>query len=134
MDFTNYGGLDVIKLAYYVANANTSNIVMKFYTDLSNYYTLTISAPAAGYRISSVLMSAATVTGAPTWSNITQVDVSTTSTAGGASSVTLDGLRIEDRDSTIETDVLVTRTILGSPIVKTNGVPLDIEFTVDFTL
>ena len=53
-----------------------------------------------------------------------------TATAGGTASVDIDGLRIEDVDANREESALISRAVLGSPIVKTVGLPLDIEYAI----
>jgi archaellin len=106
---------------------------LRFVTSAGNYFQTSIATPASGtYTIASVLKSAFTTTGSPDWSNITQVDIVVTSTAGGIGSIDFDGVRIEDTDANQEESVLVSRSILGSPLVKTADLPLDIEYAVTF--
>ena len=123
---------DTFALSYNVANAFTSSIQVRFMTDASNYYSYTIAAPGAGYRVSRFSKSQLTKTGNPT--DITQVSIINTATAGGTSTVILDGLRTDDGDYNDPGSVLLSRAILGSPIEKPAGVPFEIEYTLDVTL
>lgn len=130
-DLSGYGPTDQFTFVYRANNAFVSTVVLRFKTDATNYYAVSISAPASGvYTINSFNKSAAVANGSPDWSNITSVDIAVTATAGGTASIDFDGLRIEDRDSAREDDVLVSRSVLGSPVTKTLGVPLDIEYTL----
>jgi hypothetical protein len=52
-------------------------------------------------------------------------------TAGGtAGFVTLDGLRAEDTDTINNEYALISRAIPGSPIIKDDTSPMDIEYTL----
>jgi hypothetical protein len=130
-DLSGYSDADQFVFAYRANSAFVSSVVIRFKTDASNYYSLTVATPANGvYAITSVNKSALTVTGSPSWANITAVDILVTATAGGTASIDLDAVRIEDRDSAQEDNVLVSRSVLGSPVVKTVNVPLDVEYAI----
>lgn len=131
MDLSEYSDLDQFVLAYRANTANTSSITVYFQTDPSNHYSWTIASPSNGvYAIASTTKGAMTKTGSADWSNITSIRVRVVSTGGGASTVDFDGLRVEDVDANREESVLVSRAVLGSPIVKTVGLPLDIEYAI----
>lgn len=123
---------DTFALSYNVANAFTSSIQVRFMTDASNYYSYTINAPAAGYKVSRFSKSQLIKTGSPT--DITQISIINTATAGGTSTVILDGLRTDDGDFNDPGSLLMSRAILGTPIDKPAGVPFEIEYTLDVTL
>ncbi len=131
LDLLGYGDTDEFKLAYWVSSANCSNIKLKLMTSVSDYYTLTISTPSSGYHVNTFNKGDFTITGSPTWSNITSVDVAATATSGGAVNVDFDGLRIEDSDSFNPDYFLVSRAVLSSPLVKDNSAPMDIEYRLD---
>lgn len=130
LDFNDNPSTDSFTLAYNVGNANTSAIRIRFYTDSSNYYDMNITSPSAGYKFTSVTKSALTATGSPDWSDITAIDVTTISGAGGASDVLFDGLRIEDNDTTNLDYGLLARFIPAVPVVKPLGQVLDFEYTL----
>lgn len=128
---------DSFTFAFNVANANTNQIVFKFMTNSSNYYSFTLASGTvgtAGYKVIELTKGSAVVTGAPSWDNITEIQVSTTSKASGASSVEFEAIRIEDKDSQNIDYILVARKVLSTPVTKVTGQPLDIEFTMDITV
>lgn len=134
LDFSGNSGNDKFILAYNVGNANTSNIQVRMMTDASNYYNFSLGAQTAGYKVTEFAKSTATVTGTPSWANITMIQILTTSGAGGASAVNYDGLRIEDVDTINPDYVLVSRELLASPFTKELGKANEIEFTLDVTI
>lgn len=134
LDLSGYSAADKFVLAYNIGNANTTNIKVLFLTDAANYYTITITSPAAGYNITEVAKGSATVTGVPSWGNITEIRIATTSGAGGASAVYYDGLRIDDVDTTNPDYVMVSRELLATPFVKVDGKTQEIEFSLGVTV
>lgn len=133
-DLSGYSSADYFNFAYNVGNANTASIKYRFLTSAGNYYEFNIASPTAGYKVTKLTKGSATVTGAPTWSNITEVDVITTSTAGGASAVSFDGIRLEDADTTNTEYVLVARELLATPFTKVDTMAQDVEFALAVTV
>lgn len=133
LDFSGNSGADQFILAYNNGNTNASTVAFRFKTDASNYYTFSVSNPSAGYQITNFNKSSAVATGTPNWSNITQVEVSVSSKASGASSVDFDAIRLEDRDYVNPDYVLVARKVI-TPVTKLDGQSQDIEFILDVTL
>lgn len=134
LDLSGYSASDDFKLAYRNNNANATSVFIRFYTDASNYFTYTANSPAVNYNIATFNKNNVVSTGSPSWANITQVGVSATAGAGGAASVDFDGFRIDDKDTYNNVETLVSRTVLGAPVTKQAGVPLDVEYTLDLTL
>lgn len=130
MDLSGYSSADKFLVAYHVGNGNTASVVVRFKTDSSNYYQYTISTPTAGYKVSSLTKGAAVVTGSPTWENITTLEVATTSTAGGSSTVDFDGIRVEDTDTVNDGHILVARKVLSVPENKIHARTQDVEFSL----
>jgi hypothetical protein len=131
IDLSGYSSGDQFKLAYQTTTANTSSVFVRLMTDGSNYYQFQ-HAPGAvpGYHLATWNKSTATVTGTPSWQNITAMTVGSTATAGGTSDVYFDAFRVEDVDPFNTEYVLISRTVLGSPIVKIAGKTLDIEYSM----
>jgi hypothetical protein len=134
LDLSGYSSADKFVLAYNVANANTSQITLRFYTDTGNYYSTSLGAQTAGYKIVTVTKGAFTVTGAPSWETITRIQIVVTSGAGGASDVEFDAIRINDADTPITDYVLVSRKVLDTPITKVAGQAQDMEFRINLTV
>jgi len=134
LDLSGYSGADRFVFAYNVGNTNTANIKFRFGSDASNYYEFALGTQTAGYKIIEVTKGAATVTGTPSWANITEIRVTTTSGAVGASAVNFDGIRIEDSDTINQDAVMVSRELLSTPFVKTEGKIQEIEFSLDVSV
>lgn len=118
----------VFSLAYYASNL--ADLSIKMNTDNSNYYQYDGLAVSTGYHIDPFMKSDFVATGTPDWSNITSVSVSATAT-GSTGTLTLDGLR-HDTPSGID-DGLLSRAVLDTPILKANGVTMDIEYILELS-
>ena len=134
LDLSGYSGADKFVFAYNVGNANTSNIVFRFMTDTANYFDISLGSQTAGYKVTEKNKSTAVATGAPNWNNITEIRVTTTSGAGGASNVTFDGIRVEDTDTINPEYVMVSRELLTTPYVKAAGRVQEIEFSINLSV
>jgi len=134
LDLSGYSNSDQFKLAYNVGNAFTASVFVRFYVDASNYYTYTINTPSAGYKTQTFLKTDMVATGSPTFAGITFVGVSATATAGGTAVVDFDALRVDDKDTYTDTNILVSRSVPASPITMVPNLPMDIEYTLDVTL
>lgn len=133
LDFGDNSAADLFLFAYNVDNANVANIKLRFLKDSSNYYEFTITSPTAGYKFSTFAKGTATIVGVPSWEEINEVSVATTSTGGGVGSVEYDGIRIEDIDTISPEYGLIARYILPSPIEKVEGTVLDLEYRLNVT-
>lgn len=127
-DMSGNSGSDVFKFAYN-ASANVSVVTLRFRTDASNYY-LFNTYPSAGYKIDTFTKGSAVVTGNPSWSNITSIEVRVQATAGGTAVVDFDGIRIEDTDTVSPEYVMVSRELLATQFTKTEGKTQEVEFSL----
>ena len=134
LDLSGYSAADKFVLALNVGNAFTSSVSVQFLTDTSNYYLVSFTGTTSGYKILEATKGSAIATGAPDWANITEIRVKTNSTAGGASQVDFDGLRIEDTDTVNSDYVMVSRELLPAAFLKKEGMTQDIEFTLNVTI
>lgn len=132
LDLSGYTTKATITTAFN-ASSNVSSVKLRLGTDSSNYYETTISTPAAGYVVFSTAREAFSVTGTPSWDNIIYAAVVVSATAGGAATVDMDGIRIDDALADFD-NVLIARQVLGAPITKVAGIPMEIEYTLDITL
>lgn len=132
-DISNFLDSDVLKIAFN-ADANTATVKVRLRYDASSYYEYSIT-PSTGYNIVSFLRSAMTKTGTTvTWSNIASVEVQVIAKASGTTNVDFDGLRIENINVPVVDNLLVARTVLGSPQTKTAVYPMDIEYALDINI
>ena len=134
LDLSGYSNADVFVLAFNAGTAFTSSVKVRLQTNASNYYEITSLTPTAGYKVVEIAKSAAVATGAPDWSNITSIQVSTTSTGGGASQIDFDGIRIEDVDTVNPEYVMVSREPLITPFTKVSGKTQEVEFAMDINV
>lgn len=131
LDFSVYSNNDVFKMAYYRRDTNSATLRVRFKTDATNYYTVTVTPTAgAGYKIVSFTKANAVATGAPSWSNIVEIEVAVIAGAGGTGVVDFDGIRINDLDSFTGQMMLISRSALSTPITKSAGLPLDVEYSL----
>jgi hypothetical protein len=134
LDLSGYSNSDFISLAFNIGNANTSAMNVRFKTDNSNYYTFAIPSVTAGYKFVDFLRSTSTPTGSPSWANITEIELNTTSGAGGASAITWDGIMIQDTDTSNLDYLLVARKVLASPVTKIANQTQDIQYALNVTV
>jgi hypothetical protein len=133
-NLSGHSGSDLFVLALNCSSANCAAARVRFISPNGGYYQFQYSTPASGYNVLSLAKSAATVSGTPSWSDITSMEVQATATAGGSVNVDFDGLRVEDVDSFNPDYALISRTVLGTPIAKTAVAAMDIEYTLDVTI
>lgn len=136
IDLSENSSADSFTFALNVTNSNTNSVNVRFLTDASNYYNFNLGSgvQSSGYKFITATKGSASVTGSPTWDNITEIQVITNSKSGGASLVEFDAIRIEDKDSINLDYILVARKVLGSPVTKIDGQAQDIEFALDISI
>ena len=135
IDLSGYSVNDSIRLAYNKLDANLQNIILRFYSSDSDYYSITITPEGGtGYKItSSILLSTvfSGIVGTPDKSNIIKTAITVTPTSGNTTSVGMDGLRINDEDTFDPVFGLISRSVLSSPLVKSSGRSVDVEYRLD---
>ncbi len=136
MELSGYSANDTFYLAFSKANNNIASIKLIFEDVVSGgslSLTKTVSSLPTGYNILAFRKGDFVASGTISWDSITRMgfDVTATATAGY---VILDGLRIEDLDTPNQDFVLVSHTVLSSPLVKTNTAPMDVEYALDFSV
>jgi hypothetical protein len=136
VDLSVYSAADEFSVAFYNGNTNLSTLSIRFSTDASNYYTISIpnGSITAGFNVVRIAKGTAVATGAPNWGSITEIAVTANSKVGGASAVNFEGIRIEDTDTIDSGYVLVSRAVVALPFVKTVGRTQDIEFPLGVTI
>jgi hypothetical protein len=132
-DISGYSINDTISIAYKKSDNNVSNIRVKFYSSASAYYYVDFTpASGSGDRIQSLslnnLFSNYTASpNLPDPASITKIGVAVTAT-GGATTVYLDGIRINDEDTFDPSYGMISRSVLSTPLIKKPGRPVDIEY------
>ena len=132
LDISGYSVNDSIKLAYYKNDANLEKIVIKFYSSDTDYYYYNLAAASGtGYKISSdILLSSLVAFGSPNKSAINKIGI-VIDPLSSATTVGLDGLRINDEDTFDPIFGIISRSVLGSALTKLAGRQVDIEYRLD---
>jgi hypothetical protein len=121
-NFTDFSDKDLLKLA--VDPTGTSgNLRIRFETDDSNFYYKDFTISSGGYQILSCAKNQIVATGTPSWENINKISIIMTNT-----DLVLDGIKFDDTDNIDVNYGLVSRTALGTPIQKSAGEPITIEY------
>lgn len=135
IDLSGYSVNDTIRLAYYKNDTNLSTIKVRLYTSASDYYEVTVTpASGTGYKMtSSIPMSTVftSPTGTPDKQNINQIGIIVTPTSGNSTTVSMDALRINDEDTFDPIFGLISRAVFGTPLNKTAGRAVDVEYKLE---
>lgn len=132
-DISGYSINDTIAIAYKKADNNVSKIRVKFYSsELAYYYVDFTPESGTGDKIQELslnnLFSNYTASpNLPDPSSIIKIGVAITAT-GGATTVYLDAIRINDEDTFDPGYGLISRSVLSTPLIKKPGRPVDIEY------
>ncbi len=129
-DLVGYSNLDSLSLSYKVNDSNLNSIKVRFYSTSSDYFEFIFDDNSQGYHIQSINLSEMTTFGSPDKANINTLGI-TVVPSGSQSSVSLDGLRINDEDTFDPSYGLIARSILDSEIEKVFGREMFIEFKLD---
>lgn len=140
-DFSGYSKNDSITFSYITEDTNLIKINVKLYTlDPNDYYLLEFSSASGtiedggtwltiGNKIHSVLLSELQSYGSPDIANINAIGIEVVcSSEGSPSTVYLDALRINDEDTFDPINGMISRSVLASPITKSAGQQLDLEY------
>ncbi len=114
----------------------SANIKVRLYSEASKYYEVTITPTAGtGYKLSSNILLSTLFSGAtspaPDITNINEIGIIITANSSGATTVGLDGLRINDEDTFDPIFGLISRSHLATPISKVAGRQVDVEYRLD---
>lgn len=134
LDLSGYSSVDQFSVAFYKANNNITTLGLVFESATGVYRkTTTVSSLPVGYNVINLNKGDFVATGTPDWSAITKIDIEVTA-GGTAGYLIMDGIRIEDADTLNPDYALVSRSVLGTPLVKTDNAPMDVEYALEFTL
>lgn len=136
LDLAGYSAADEFNFAFYCDNGNASSIAYRFYTDVSNYYTVTVPSASitTGFNVVRIAKGTAVAFGTPNWGVITNVEARVSAKSIGSVNVNLEGIRIEDVDTPAPDYVMVARSLLALPFDKVAGRIQEIEFPLGVTV
>lgn len=135
LDISGYSANDSLTLAYNRSHSNLSSIKAKFYTSSGNYY-YGVFTPSSGTgdKITSISMSDVftNVVGSPDASSISMIGIELTrASSASAATAYMDGLRINDEDTFDPNFGLISRAVLATPLTKTAGRSVDVEYKLN---
>ena len=117
-------------LAYYVNGV--SDLILRFKFDDSNYFECATWPVTNGYNIAKVAKSTFTATGAPSWNNLTALEIEAT---GTTATLSLDALRYTvPVVSEAVNSSLLSRVVLDTPQQKLAGVSMDVEYMLELNI
>jgi hypothetical protein len=132
LDISGYNPLDTMCLSYRANDANLSSVKARLYSSDSDYMEFTFTGHSVGNNIKSLYMSQGVTTGTFNSQGINKLGIIITPTTS-ATSVSMDGLRINDEDTFDPDYGLIARSILDSTMVKVIGREAAIEFKLDLS-
>jgi hypothetical protein len=133
-----YSQNDSLTLAFKQQDVNLDYVYVRFYSSLSDYYE--IRYPGNSSLLNKIvplqlsnLYSSGFNLGTPNQESIIKISVGAKAKASGATTVLLDGLRINDEDSFNTYSSIISRSVLTTPIVKAYGREIDVEYRIGLT-
>jgi hypothetical protein len=133
IDVSGYSALDSLTLAYYQSDTNLDYVFVRMYDSSNRYYEIRYPGDlSTGYKIKSLtlnnLYSSGYGSGTPDQTAIVKISCGVKSKVSGTTTVLFDGMRINDEDS-FRTDYgMISRSVLTTPITKSLGKQMVIEY------
>lgn len=133
LDITGYSPNDSLTIAYVQNDLNLDYTFVRLYSSSTDYYEIRYPGETSiGDKISSLtlnnLYSSGYGSGTPDSSSIIKISIGARAKSSGATTVLLDGVRINDEDSFRSDYGLISRSKLTNPITKSIGRQMDIEY------
>ena len=132
MDISGYNPSDTISFSYKVNDANLSSLKAKLYSSDTDYLEFTFTGHSVGYNIKNLNMSTGVSTGTFNSQSVVKLGILVTPTSA-QTSVSMDGLRINDEDTFDPEYGLIARSVLDSTMIKVIGREAAIEFKLDLS-
>ena len=135
IDVSGYSALDSLTIAYRQSDLNLDYVFIRMYDSNNNYYEIRYAGDVStGNKIKLLtlnnLYSSGYGSGSPDQTSIVKIGVGVKAKSTGSTTVLFDGLRINDEDA-FRTDYgLISRSVLSTPIVKTLGKQMVIEYRI----
>ena len=132
LDISGYNPLDTMSLSFKANDANLASLKVKLYSSNSDYIEFTYEDYSVGNNIKSLNMSSGVSTGTFNPQSIVKIGIVVTPTSS-QTSVSMDGLRINDEDTFDPEYGLIARSVLDSTMIKIIGREAAIEFKLDLS-
>jgi hypothetical protein len=132
IDVSGYNPSDTLSFSYKVNDANLSSLKVRLYSSDTSYLQFTFTGHSVGYNIKNLNMSAGVSTGTFNPQSVVKLGIVVTPTTA-QTSVSMDGLRINDEDTFDPEYGLIARSMLNSTLIKVIGREAAIEFKLDLS-
>ena len=132
MDVSGYNPSDKISFSYKVNDENLSSLKVRLYSSDTDYLEFTFTGHSVGYNIKNLNMSTGVSTGTFNSQSVVKLGILVTPTSA-QTSVSMDGLRINDEDTFDPEYGLIARSVLDSTMIKVIGREAAIEFKLDLS-
>lgn len=132
IDLSGYNPSDTLSFSYKANDANLSSLKVRLYSSDTDYLQFTFTGHSVGYNIKNLNMSAGVSTGTFNSQSVVKLGIVVTPTSA-QTSVSMDGLRINDEDTFDPEYGLIARSILDSTMIKVIGREAAIEFKLDLS-
>ena len=130
MDLSGYNPSDTMSFSYKVNDTNLSSLKVRLYSSDTDYLEFTFDGHSVGYNIKNLDMSEGVSSGTFNSQSVVKLGIVVTPTSA-QTSVSMDGLRINDEDTFDPEYGLIARSILDSTMIKVIGREASIEFKLD---
>jgi hypothetical protein len=133
LDLSGYSSNDSMTIAYNQSDTNLDYVFVRAYSSATDYYEIRFAGDAStGNKIKSLILSnlysSSYGSGSPSSELIIKICVGVKAKSSGSATVLMDGLRINDEDSFRSDYGLISRSVLSTPITKSFGRQMDIEY------
>lgn len=140
-DFSGYSSGDMFALAYSGADISAgTEVSISLYTTPTSYFYATLplpeivpGSPTWTPNIIKFAKSIFGTSGSPSWDTITSVSIQV-STDSATTNLILDGLSLFDTDYINPDYGMTSRSVLDTPVLKTAGKTMDVEYFLEFKL
>lgn len=132
IDISGYNPSDTLSFSYKANDANLSSLKVRLYSSNTDYLQFTFTGHSVGYNIKNLNMSSGVSTGTFNSQSVVKLGIVVTPTSA-QTSVSMDGLRINDEDTFDPEYGLIARSILDSTMIKVIGREAAIEFKLDLS-
>ena len=134
LDISGYSVNDSLTLAYYQEDSNLDSISVRFYSSDTDYLEAGFETDSdIGNKIVEVSLSDMfnNPVGSPDSTSISKIGVVVNSNATGATTIYLDGLRINDEDTFDPTYGIISRSLIAGGLEKVLGRTVDVEYRLE---
>jgi len=132
IDISGYNPSDTLSFSYKVNDANLSSLKVRLYSSDNDYLQFTFTGHSVGYNIKNLNMSDGVSTGTFNSQSVVKLGIVVTPTSA-QTSVSMDGLRINDEDTFDPEYGLIARSMLDSTLIKVIGREAAVEFKLDLS-